>query len=211
VLIFVAALGAAESKVGALEGIGHTACRYAECLHHKGPEDKGEYEGSYQPFEGVGDFSRPVLLFMMSLVGILFFFALGRRHKYAFRQIVGLGLSVSKRLIKHWGRPFAQQIRRSPNAPDESYKSAGKYRRGNYADKPSAGQQGILSCGQPACCVCVVNNPLNGQENCGDADFCRTFGTAKRTIPAHCGEPVPHKVWSRPPTRRRAGSMLAFL
>jgi hypothetical protein len=57
-----------------------------------------------------------------------------------------------------------------------------------------------------ACCVCLVNNPLNEQEDCGDADFCRTASTAKCTIPAHCGEPVPHKVWSR----RRAGSMWVF-
>jgi len=55
----------------AFEGISHTAGRDAERLHYERPEDKGEYKGRYQPFEGVCNFSYSI--FSIALIGAGFF------------------------------------------------------------------------------------------------------------------------------------------
>jgi hypothetical protein len=46
--------------MSALQGISHTAGGYPERLHYKGAEDKGQYEGRYQPFKNVRNFSDSV-------------------------------------------------------------------------------------------------------------------------------------------------------
>jgi hypothetical protein len=64
----VSALEASEAKMRALERVGHASGGYSEGLHDECPEDKGENEGGYQPFEGVGDFGGSVFLFWRRLM-----------------------------------------------------------------------------------------------------------------------------------------------
>ena len=54
----------------AFEGISHTAGRDAERLHYERPEDKGQYKGRYQPFEGVCNFSHSI--FSRAFIGAVF-------------------------------------------------------------------------------------------------------------------------------------------
>jgi hypothetical protein len=79
-IVFVSALAASQTEMGAFQSVGHTSGRDAKRLHDKSPENKGQYESGYQPFEGVRNFGGPVLVFMGLLVETAFIFFIFR-HK----------------------------------------------------------------------------------------------------------------------------------
>jgi hypothetical protein len=64
--------------MGAHKGFGHTACGDAEGLHYECPKNEGQYEGGYQPFEGICNLGSPVF---SAGVLIFDFFNAGFGHK----------------------------------------------------------------------------------------------------------------------------------
>jgi hypothetical protein len=67
IVIYISALGAAQSEMVSFKGIGHTAGWNLKCFHHKCPDDKSQHEGGYQPFKGICDFDYSIF----SLVNVL--------------------------------------------------------------------------------------------------------------------------------------------
>jgi hypothetical protein len=61
------------------ERISHASGRNSKRLHYERAKDESQYKRGYQPFEGVCDFSRPVLAFS-SLRGGTAFIALISGH-----------------------------------------------------------------------------------------------------------------------------------
>ncbi len=71
IVVFIAALPAAQAKMSPFEGVGHTAGRNPEGLHYKFHEDESEYKSGYQAFKGICNFGRSA--FLRSLFGAVLF------------------------------------------------------------------------------------------------------------------------------------------